>query len=118
MNIHSSLERSMSNSKKIFSLCIPRMDYFIQKKDIYIAFERLNFGDIERIDLISIDSYKGEKYKRAFIHFNSWILQDSYLNERLIKGKDIKVVYDFPSFWKISVNKKDIHFQLEMDSNK
>ena len=40
----------------------------------------------------------------AFIHFNKWFEHGNGLiaRERLLNGKDIKVIYDEPWFWKIT----------------
>jgi hypothetical protein len=96
------------------SLCVPRVYYDISDKKIYQVFEDLNFGKIKRIDIILRRNEKGEPYKRVFIHYNRW-----YCNEyadtariKLITGKEIKVVYSNPWYWKVSANK---HEERQLD---
>ena len=92
----------------MLSLCIPRVKNNITKKELMNIFCKLNLGKIDRIDIINKKTVQGDDYKRVFLHFKYWN-NNEYTNEvkeRLLQGKDIKVVYDFPWFWKISLNKK------------
>jgi hypothetical protein len=61
-------------------------------------------GALERIDIVSKTSDKGEKFNRVFVHFKRWNSSSNAntARERLLNGKDIKIVYDDPWFWKIS----------------
>jgi len=105
-------ENGTENENKVFvvinpSLCIPRVDFNITKDQIYNIFEKLDFGRLNRIDVINKKSPKGDNYKCVFIHYYYW-----YKNEKAIKIKnrildknDVKIVYDFPWFWKVSLNK-------------
>ena len=97
------------NYIKMPSICIPRINNNVTKGDIINVFNKLDFGKIDRIDIVHKKSAKGEEYKRAFIHFHHWNTHDFALTakERLLSGKDIKIVYEFPWFWKISANKWD-----------
>jgi hypothetical protein len=100
----------MSSLKiNIPSICIPRVHNNICKSDIITVFNKLDFGKIDRVDIIHKKSPKGQEYKRVFIHFHKWNHHEYAVKakERLLSGKDIKVVYDFPWFWKISANKWD-----------
>jgi hypothetical protein len=47
---------------------------------------------------------------RIFIHINKWYNTDNanIAKERLLNGKDIKIIYDDPWFWKISVYKAPV----------
>jgi hypothetical protein len=71
------------------------------------VFEELKFGKIHRIDIIERKNDKGEAFKRAFIHFEKWYNNDDVqtIRKKLISGKEIKIVYNNPWFWKISANK-------------
>ena len=92
---------------KIISLCIPRVSQNISHKDIYSTFLKLNIGLLKRVDIIERQNQDGEIYKRAFIHFKEWYNNDKslFIMERLKEGKDIKIVYDEPWYWKVSENK-------------
>jgi len=61
-------------------------------------------GEIQRIDVISKTTEKGEKFNRVFVHFKRWFSNENsdMARERLLNGKEIKIVYDDPWFWKVS----------------
>jgi hypothetical protein len=85
-------------------LCIPRVYPNISESRIRRIFDDLNMGVLERIDIVSKASEKGEKFNRVFIHFRRWNDTENANNarERLLNGKEIKIIYDDPWFWKIS----------------
>ncbi len=85
-------------------LCIPRVYSNIGEPRIRRIFEELDMGELERIDVVSKVSEKGEKFNRVFVHFRRWNNSNNanMARERLLEGKDIKIVYDDPWFWKIS----------------
>lgn len=89
------------------SLCIPRIFSNIKQDFIRNTFEKLGLGKIQRVDLIERRTERGEVYNRAFIHFEKWFWNPDAqeARKRLITGKDIKIVYDNPWFWKVSANK-------------
>jgi hypothetical protein len=71
-------------------------------------------GEIQRIDVVSKTTEKGEKFNRVFVHFKRWFANKNadMARERLLNGKEIKIVYDDPWFWKVSAYrevKKDNH---------
>jgi len=85
-------------------LCIPRVYSNISESRIRRIFDDLNMGTLERIDIVSKASDKGEKFNRVFIHFRRWNDSENarVARERLLNGKEIKIIYDDPWFWKIS----------------
>ena len=89
------------------SMCIPRVFENIDEQQIRNVFDHLDLGQIDHIDIIERRTEKGEKYRRIFIHFIKWYCNDDacIARQRLIDGKDIKVVYNAPWFWKISANR-------------
>ena len=93
-----------TNTTNIPSLCIPRVFPNIDEKRIRKIFYELQLGTIERIDIINKKTEKGENFNRVFIHFNSWYnnANANQVRERLLNGKDIKIIYDDPWFWKVS----------------
>jgi len=50
---------------------------------------------------------KGEDFQRVFIHFSKWHSNSVADRARtlLLSGKEVKVIYDDPWFWKISANR-------------
>jgi hypothetical protein len=87
------------------TLCIPRVYPNISESRIRRIFDDLNMGTLDRIDIVSKQSEKGEKFNRVFVHFRRWNDTENAktARERLLNGKEIKIIYDDPWFWKISV---------------
>jgi hypothetical protein len=93
------------------TLCIPRVFSNIGEKRIRSVFYALKLGHIGRIDIVSKTSERGEKFNRVFIHFERWFDTANALSalKLLSEGKDIKVIYDEPWFWKVSTYRKPAH---------
>ena len=89
----------------VTSLCIPRVYPNISEGRIRKIFNDLGLGVIERIDIVSKTSEKGERFNRVFIHMGQWFKNSNavFARERILGGKDIKIIYDDPWFWKVSV---------------
>jgi hypothetical protein len=92
------------------TLCIPRTDINISEPFVRNIFNNLNIGIIGRIDLVKKQTEKGGQYMRIFIHINKWHNTENanIAKERLLNGKDIKIIYHDPWFWKISVYKAPV----------
>ena len=92
------------------TLCIPRVFPNIRENRIRGVINALQMCDIEKIDMVSRVGEKGEKYNRVFIHIKKWYDTANALSaqERLVAGKDIKIVYDDPWFWKVSAYRKTL----------
>jgi hypothetical protein len=109
-----SLESTDCNSKELLegcpSLCIPRVVAGINKEQVLKIIQSLHLGIIQRIDMIQKKTEKGEMFSRVFIHFKKWNDSEVALQakERILLGKDIKVIYDEPWFWKISANRSTL----------
>lgn len=90
----------LSDTKKIV-LCIPRVFNYICDRDIRDTLNSLNIGIIEKIDILRT---KDKGFNRVFIHFSKWHDTDNAIivKDRLLNGKDVKIIYDSPWFWKVS----------------
>ena len=102
MNTHIDFSLLPSN---LPSLCIPRVFMNIDEKRIRRIFDELNMGEILRIDVVVTKTTdKGEKFNRVFVHFKRWFANENanMARERLLNGKEIKIIYDEPWFWKVS----------------
>ena len=101
---------SNTNTDAELSLCIPRVFANIDEKRVRSVIEQL-LGKISRVDIIERTNEKGEKYKRVFVHFDHWFetADAQTAKSRLIEGKEIKIVYDDPWFWKVSANKVSVN---------
>ena len=79
-------------------LCIPRVFNNISREKICAIFKSLHIGSIQRMDTIPCGNFN-----RVFIYLK-WNdgLVASKARQRILEGKDIKVFYNEPWFWKIS----------------
>ena len=86
----------------MYTLCLPKIDYSVSKKQLFDIFNQHNFGTISKIDLITIS-----QTKRAFIHYIKWNNNEknNKIKSYLDNGFDIKIIYQFPWFWKCSKSK-------------
>ena len=89
------------------SLCIPRVFNNITESKIRQVFDELGLGKISGVDIKERRNEKGEPVKRVYIHFEKWFWNENAQSARrkLISGKEIKIVYDNPWFWKVSASK-------------
>jgi hypothetical protein len=92
-------------------LCIPRVYANISEQRIRRIFEELNMGTLERIDIVGKNNGKGENFNRVYVHFHRWNDSENacIARERLLNGKEIKIIYDDPWFWKISAYRETVH---------
>jgi len=90
-------------NKRLFTICIPKINRDIKKKMIFSIFKKYNFGKIKRVDLIKMKN----NTQRAFIHYLSWNDDEKSVQVKkwLLEGKDIKIIYSQPWFWKCSITK-------------
>jgi hypothetical protein len=89
------------------SMCIPRTFVNITRSHVYKTINDLNLGIIDHIDMVRRKNEKGEDFQRVFIHFSKWHSNSVADRARtlLLSGKEIKVIYEDPWFWKISANR-------------
>ena len=109
-NYKMSTHYSESSALNMNTLCIPRVFPNIRENRIRGVIAALQMCDIEKIDMVSRVGEKGEKYNRVFIHIKNWYNNENAqaAQNRLSVGKDIKIVYDDPWFWKVSTYRKTL----------
>ncbi len=95
-------------------LCIPGVFANIKEDRIRRIFADLDLGEVERIDIVvpraPVEaSEKQNKFNRVFIHL-LWKQTDqaTAARERLLQGKEVKIIYDEPWFWKVSAYKPPV----------
>jgi hypothetical protein len=99
-------------------LCIPGVFANIKEERIRRIFADLDLGEVERIDIVvpkrpveASEKEKGKenKFNRVFIHL-IWKQTDeaTAARERLLQGKEVKIIYDEPWFWKVSAYKPPV----------
>lgn len=89
------------------SLCIPRVFANITEARVAFVIRDVGLGEIDHIDMVPKVSEDGTKFQRVFIHFKKWNASETAqrARERVLSGKEIKIVYDDPWFWKLSANR-------------
>ena len=98
-----------SDPKKGISIVIPRVFNNISWRHIKKSIIDLRLGFVERIDVIP--SLK-RNYKIAFVHFapDKWNMRDPKavsILKALQSGKNVKIVYDEPWYWIISISRAE-----------
>ena len=88
------------------SLCIPRVFTNITPERVRKVFDEISIFTIDKIDMIKKENDKGDKFQRVFIHIKEWATTSDAIRakQRLTEGKDLKIVYDEPWFWKVMIN--------------
>ena len=89
------------------SICIPRVFENISDARVTAIFRELGFGNIDRVDMVLIDREDQKPYQRVFVHFTHWAdnEQANDVRARLLRGDQIKVVYDDPWWWLLSASR-------------
>ena len=88
------------------SICIPCIYENIEITDIVDIFQnKLQFGEIEKVDIIHKNKQINYHLKKIFIHFKKWNHNAEHIRQRLLDGRTIKVVYDDYKFWKCSASR-------------
>jgi len=102
------------------SLCIPRVFSNITKERVAFVIKSVNLGEIDHIDMVPKSSENGDKFQRVFIHLKQWGTSSEAVRarERVLSGKEIKIVYDEPWFWKISANRSTHRFNANVNGDK
>ncbi len=89
------------------SVCIPRVFSNITDARVAAIFRELDLGDVERVDMVSIERDGEDPYQRVFVHFTSWAdsADAKDVRARLLRGEQVKVVYDDPWWWLLSASR-------------
>lgn len=95
------------------SICIPRVFANISWHRIKKIFIALNWGYVDRVDVIP---NKGTK--RAFVHFAPGKFTQKQVLAALCEGKKIKIEYDTPWYWLISLSRSAKPAEAPVPSNK
>jgi hypothetical protein len=107
--INNSENKKVSDNQPI--LCIPGVFANIKEERIRRIFGDLNLGDVARVDIVVPKKPVGaeekeNKFNRVFVHIN-WNNTPSAVacRKKLLEGKEVKIIYDEPWFWKVSAYK-------------
>ena len=98
-----STEAIMALPQNVPSLCIPRVFPNITWQRVKETFEELDFGTVERVDMVNKTSPKGQPIKRVFVHFSKWNTDNPEVTEarrQMMEGEAVQLTYDDPWFWR------------------
>lgn len=85
------------------SICIPRVAKSTTKNNIINIFQyKLKIGLIKQIYIYNTND---DNFKKFVIHFKHWNDDAHDIKELINNDNIIKVVYEFPWFWKCSLFK-------------
>lgn len=89
------------------SICIPRVFSNIKWQLVKSTIEQLGLGRVDRVDMVQKSNEKGEKFQRVFIHMKFWdrAEQAQMVRQKLLSGDNIKVVYNDPWYWQLSMSR-------------
>jgi hypothetical protein len=101
----------MNNNQQGLSICIPRVSSATDKKYIKTVFEKI-IGLACNIQIVFVDIKNDERFKRVFVNikYNSVNNKINNLCERLENGKQLKIVYSDPLFWRCSLSTTKPHY--------
>ena len=101
----------MNNNQQALSICIPRVSSTTDKKYIKTVFEKI-IGLTCNIQIVFVDIKNDERFKRVFVNikYNSVNNKINNLRERLENGKQLKIVYSDPLFWRCSLSTTKPHY--------
>ena len=83
------------------TLCIPRLENTIELNYVKSIFTKMNVGEIKGIFEIPLRAEV--KFKRVMIQMNIDENKEGgeFILKRMNSGKDVKVVYSSPCYWKV-----------------
>ena len=91
----------------MISICIPSVEKRTTRRQIFQTFTKIKWGEINTITMKT-----KKENTSAFIYFKKWNIDlpnVKQIHEKILKGEEINLVYDFPWFWKCRAN-IDIRF--------
>jgi len=85
----------------IITLCIPRVEKRTELSYVRSIFIQMNIGNLHNI--YEIPLRMDERYKRVMIQMDINENDDRglFILNRIRSGKDVKIVYKSPSYWKV-----------------
>lgn len=97
----------MNNDMSEPVICIPRVFINIDESRIKNVFGKLfGINNIKQINVIKKLDKRDKPYNKVFIHFYSWPIEHIEIRNKLLEGKEIKIVYEQPWFWKCSASRE------------
>ena len=110
------MSSTLSNSRNLSTLEASEPSIYINyvfenitRERIIETFTEVFAGDyVERLDMVrKTNTDTEEEYFSVFVHLKTWPTGQAFQNirQKLIDGKDFKLVYDSPWFWKCCASK-------------
>jgi hypothetical protein len=100
------------------SIQIPFVFTNISEERIVNTFHDLGWAienDI-RLDIVARTNKNGQDYNVVFVHFNKgWAEHTECVKAALLEGKEIKITYDKPWYWRIRLNRSHKRSAAEIE---
>lgn len=94
------------------SLYIPHVFLNFTSEYITGVFEFMEFGEVERVDLVSKIDKNGKVYNAAYIHFSEWFVGPIAANFQarvLDPNREARIIHDDPWYWIVLENTAKKH---------
>lgn len=84
--------------KRMYSICIPRVDVNVSRQFIFSVFCKLHIGFIEKVLEFPSRVEPGSKRIVIYLKWNKSELAE-YIQTRFDENKNVKVVHTMPWYW-------------------
>jgi hypothetical protein len=94
------------------SLYIPHIYANYTSGRVFDIIEKMNFGEIKRVDFVPKTGSDGKPYNAAYIHFYQWydnIVARNFQERVLNPAQEARIMYDDPWYWIVLENKTKKH---------
>ena len=94
------------------SLYIPHVFPNFTQEYIKDVFEFMEFGNVERVDLVSKMDKNGSPYNSAYIHFSEWFttpVAENFKARVLDPEREARIIHDDPWYWIVLENTAKKH---------
>jgi hypothetical protein len=96
----------------ISDICIPRMETSISYRFIQQTLIKMNIGKIRKIVEIPLKNEKDYKRVLITLQWHNFNPRSQIVHQRLEEGKNVKIVYDNPWYWKMVMGRPNkLHIQ-------
>jgi len=103
----------MSSVRQNLRVVIPRVFSNISALEIGHFFEYYDFGKVMGVDLFP----RNHHFNKAVLYFEYWNQNEMVetLHEKIMAGRETRVMYDEPNYWNLRLNHRDRDFVVKKE---
>jgi hypothetical protein len=103
----------MSSVRQNLRVVIPRVFSNISALEIGHFFEYYDFGKVMGVDLFP----RNHRFNKAVLYFEYWNQNEMVetLHEKIMAGRETRVMYDEPNYWNLRLNHRDRDFVVKKE---